>query len=223
MTTWTKVTDVKLNTKYIETGYSLFDRMIQVTAGSLIVVTGSPKNGKTTFAVETLSNFASNKNNKSFMYQLEMNQQETALMLARLDKDDNILFSSESVTPEGLIQGIRETTNNPDFENKKMMFLLDSYQYIGDGRGKISRDFIRQLQRLAQDKQIVIIVINHKGKTGQQLGSSSIGQLASAIVDIERVKGSQSQVVFNITQRSCSGGSYTDYHLTEDGFEPKDM
>jgi len=179
-------------------------------------VTAPTKTGKTTFITKALIEYTKNGGD-SYVFQAEMLQDEFEALVEKLDRSHkhNLFVEYDCSSIDKILSEIGKVCDQ--LPGKTPMFLIDSAQFIGDGRGNTFSSSIKVFRDIARTRGCIICFINHLSKTGDQLGSSNIQFLASSITKLEREKAKTNAITISVKNRNMKSGEYSGYIMTEEG------
>jgi len=122
------------------------------------------------------------------VFQAEMSGEEMYAMSRNLRVPDDLpipLNNHHNGDPAKVMSMIQQFSDDNGLARSKL-FLIDSAQFLGDGRASSFRKYVKEFHKLAADTSSTILFINHLSKDKNLLGSSELQFLSSGIIYLSR-------------------------------------
>lgn len=202
----------------LRTGVSEFDRVLGggLVSGSLILLAGQPGIGKSTLLLQACSKI----NSRVLFFSGEESNNQIKLRAKRLGIDSTKIDLLADQRIDSLIAAA---------QGSYQLVIVDSIQTVYDsklatGQGSLSQ--IKacgyQLQKIAKERQIPIIVTGHITKEGQIAGPKVLEHLVDTVLYLEGDQNHDQRIVRAIKNRFGSTNETGIFRMSAKGMEPVD-
>lgn len=214
-----KISEIKIEKDFrISTNFNEFDRVLGggLTKGEVVLITGSPGIGKSTFLLQLSNEYA--KKRKILYVSGEESTKQIKERAIRIGvNSENILLMNESVL------NIIESTIEKE---KPEIVIIDSIQTIYSEEtsslpGSVSqiRDCALRLIDIAKNKNISFYIVGHVTKDGKLAGPKLLEHMVDAVLTFEGDENNYYRIVRSIKNRYGSTNEIAIFDMKEDGIE----
>ena len=202
----------------IDTLLDEFNRVLGggLVPGSVVLISGDPGIGKSTLLLQAMANISTQK--KVLYISGEESSQQIALRAKRLNINKDI-----RVYGEISLQKIIESINN----EKSEVVVIDSIQTIFNEEltsspGSVSqvKDCAAQLNRLAKEKDITMIIVGHISKDGDVAGPKALEHIVDTVLYFEGDSKSSYRMIRAFKNRFGSSSEVGIFSMTGQGLIP---
>ena len=198
------------------TGFSEFDRVLGggFVPGAVVLLGGEPGIGKSTIVLQAAGKISLNE--KVLYITAEESLEQVKIRWERLKQNNNDLKIYAETTLSSIIEEMRNI--NP------RIAIIDSIQAIHSEElesspGSVSqvRHCSSELQNLAKEKNIAILIIGHVTKDGTLAGPKTLEHLVDVVINFEGDKISSHRLLRSVKNRFGSTFEIGIFEMSEHG------
>lgn len=200
------------------TGIEEFDRVLGggLVDGGVILLGGDPGIGKSTLVLQTVNNLATDK--KVLYISGEESPHQIAMRRKRLNLEVKGVRILSEIELEKIQQSFQE--EKPDY------VIIDSIQTLFSSQltsapGSVSqvKECASQLNRIAKEQGITMIIICHVTKDGELAGPRALEHIVDTVLYFEGDKNNQYRMIRAIKNRFGAINEIGIFAMTEKGLE----
>ena len=204
------------NIERFSSGFEEFDRVFGggIVPGSIVLVGGEPGIGKSTLILQTAGKISLNK--KVLYVTAEESLEQVKIRWERLGQKSKDLKIYSETNLSFIIQEIKEES--------PCLAIIDSIQAINSPEmesspGSVSqvRTCSSELQNLAKEKNIALIIIGHVTKDGALAGPKNLEHLVDVVINFEGDKISAHRLLRSVKNRFGSTFEIGIFEMLEKG------
>lgn len=214
-----KITDIEFEKEFrISSEYKEFDRVLGggITKGEVVLITGNPGIGKSTFLLQLSNDYAKNK--KIIYITGEESLKQVRERSIRINANSKNLYLLNETNLENILSAI--TKEKPD------IVVIDSIQtmYSEDSSsipGSVSqiRDCSIKLIEIAKSNDISFFIVGHVTKDGKLAGPKLLEHMVDAVISFEGDENNYFRIVRSIKNRYGSTNEIAIFNIKENGIE----
>ncbi|WP_156299691.1 DNA repair protein RadA [Streptobacillus canis] len=215
----TNITEIKFEKEFrIKTRYSEFDRVLGggLTQGEVVLITGNPGIGKSTFLLQLSNEYA--QNNKVLYISGEESTKQIKDRAQRIGVNSKSIFLLSETNLENIEAAISKS--------KPKVVIIDSIQTIysetvSSVPGSVSqiRDCALKLIELAKTNDISFYIVGHVTKDGKLAGPKLLEHMVDAVLSFEGDENNYYRIIRSIKNRYGSTNEISIFDMKEDGIE----
>ncbi|CAM3092430.1 DNA repair protein RadA [Streptobacillus ratti] len=215
----TTINEVKFEKEFrIKTKFSEFDRVLGggLTQGEVVLITGNPGIGKSTFLLQLSNEYA--ENNKVLYVSGEESTKQIKERAMRIGVNSKSIF----LLSETNLENIEVAINN----SKPKVVIIDSIQTIysetvSSVPGSVSqiRDCSLKLIDIAKTNDISFYIVGHVTKDGKLAGPKLLEHMVDAVLSFEGDENNYYRIIRSIKNRYGSTNEISIFDMKEDGIE----
>jgi len=201
----------------IDTGLSEFNRVLGggLVAGSVVLVGGEPGVGKSTLLLQSLLSMES-RGVLSLLVSGEESTSQVKLRSVRLGGEASRLRLLPETQSEAVVRAIEEA--------RPQVCVVDSVQTlwspeVASAPGSVAqiRDAATQLQRLAKDNDIALVLVGHVTKEGELAGPRVLEHMVDAVLSFEGDRAQPFRILRAVKNRFGSTNEVGVFQMAEEG------
>lgn len=215
----TKINEVKFEKDFrIKTKYEEFDRVLGggLTKGEVVLITGNPGIGKSTFLLQLSNEYGKNGNVLYISGEESVKQiKERAVRIGANSNNLNLLSETN-------LEVIEQTIEN----EKPSIVVIDSIQTIYSENvssvpGSVSqiRECTLKLIEVAKGRDISFYIVGHVTKDGKLAGPKLLEHMVDAVLSFEGDENNYYRIIRSIKNRYGSTNEISIFDMREDGIE----
>lgn len=213
----TKINEVKFEKDFrIKTKYEEFDRVLGggLTKGEVVLITGNPGIGKSTFLLQLSNEYAKNRN------VLYISGEESVKQIKERAVRIQVNSSKLNLLSETNLEVIEQTIEN----EKPEVIIIDSIQTIYSENvssvpGSVSqiRECSLKLIDIAKNNDISFYIVGHVTKDGKLAGPKLLEHMVDAVLSFEGDENNYYRIIRSIKNRYGSTNEISIFDMREDG------
>ncbi|CAM3384444.1 DNA repair protein RadA [Pseudostreptobacillus hongkongensis] len=213
----TKINEVKFEKDFrVKTKYEEFDRVLGggLTKGEVVLITGNPGIGKSTFLLQLSNEYAKNRN------VLYISGEESVKQIKERAVRIQVNSSKLNLLSETNLEVIEQTIEN----EKPEVIIIDSIQTIYSENvssvpGSVSqiRECSLKLIDIAKNNDISFYIVGHVTKDGKLAGPKLLEHMVDAVLSFEGDENNYYRIIRSIKNRYGSTNEISIFDMREDG------
>lgn len=213
----TKINEVKFEKDFrVKTKYEEFDRVLGggLTKGEVVLITGNPGIGKSTFLLQLSNEYAKNRN------VLYISGEESVKQIKERAVRIQVNSSKLNLLSETNLEVIEQTIEN----EKPEVIIIDSIQTIYSENvssvpGSVSqiRECSLKLIDIAKNNGISFYIVGHVTKDGKLAGPKLLEHMVDAVLSFEGDENNYYRIIRSIKNRYGSTNEISIFDMREDG------
>ena len=213
----TKINEVKFEKDFrIKTKYEEFDRVLGggLTKGEVVLITGNPGIGKSTFLLQLSNEYAKNRN------VLYISGEESVKQIKERAVRIQVNSSKLNLLSETNLEVIEQTIEN----EKPEVIIIDSIQTIYSENvssvpGSVSqiRECSLKLIDIAKNNDVSFYIVGHVTKDGKLAGPKLLEHMVDAVLSFEGDENNYYRIIRSIKNRYGSTNEISIFDMREDG------
>ncbi|WP_314010832.1 DNA repair protein RadA [Pseudostreptobacillus hongkongensis] len=213
----TKINEVKFEKDFrVKTKYEEFDRVLGggLTKGEVVLITGNPGIGKSTFLLQISNEYAKNRN------VLYISGEESVKQIKERAVRIQVNSSKLNLLSETNLEVIEQTIEN----EKPEVIIIDSIQTIYSENvssvpGSVSqiRECSLKLIDIAKNNDISFYIVGHVTKDGKLAGPKLLEHMVDAVLSFEGDENNYYRIIRSIKNRYGSTNEISIFDMREDG------
>lgn len=213
----TKINEVKFEKDFrVKTKYEEFDRVLGggLTKGEVVLITGNPGIGKSTFLLQLSNEYAKNRN------VLYISGEESVKQIKERAVRIQVNSSNLNLLSETNLEVIEQTIEN----EKPEVIIIDSIQTIYSENvssvpGSVSqiRECSLKLIDIAKNNDISFYIVGHVTKDGKLAGPKLLEHMVDAVLSFEGDENNYYRIIRSIKNRYGSTNEISIFDMREDG------
>ena len=213
----TKINEVKFEKDFrVKTKYEEFDRVLGggLTKGEVVLITGNPGIGKSTFLLQLSNEYAKNRN------VLYISGEESVKQIKERAVRIQVNSSKLNLLSETNLEVIEQTIEN----EKPEVIIIDSIQTIYSENvssvpGSVSqiRECSLKLIDIAKNNEISFYIVGHVTKDGKLAGPKLLEHMVDAVLSFEGDENNYYRIIRSIKNRYGSTNEISIFDMREDG------
>lgn len=213
------INEIKVENEFrIRTNFTEFDRVLGggLTKSEVVLVTGEPGIGKSTFLLSLLNEYS--KNDLTLYVTGEESQRQIKERANRIEVSSNNLSVLSDTRLEYIIDAINKT--------KAKVVVIDSIQTIYSENinsipSSVSqiRECTLKLIELAKEKEISFFIVGHVTKDGKLAGPKLLEHMVDCVISFEGDENNIYRIVRTTKNRYGSTNEISIFVITDTGIE----
>ena len=213
----TKINEVKFEKDFrVKTKYEEFDRVLGggLTKGEVVLITGNPGIGKSTFLLQLSNEYAKNRN------VLYISGEESVKQIKERAVRIQVNSSKLNLLSETNLEVIEQTIEN----EKPEVIIIDSIQTIYSENvssvpGSVSqiRECSLKLIDIAKNNDVSFYIVGHVTKDGKLAGPKLLEHMVDAVLSFEGDENNYYRIIRSIKNRYGSTNEISIFDMREDG------
>lgn len=212
-----KINEIKFEKDFrTKTKYEEFDRVLGggLTKGEVVLITGNPGIGKSTFLLQISNEYAKNRN------VLYISGEESVKQIKERAVRIQVNSSKLNLLSETNLEVIEQTIEN----EKPEVIIIDSIQTIYSENvssvpGSVSqiRECSLKLIDIAKNNDISFYIVGHVTKDGKLAGPKLLEHMVDAVLSFEGDENNYYRIIRSIKNRYGSTNEISIFDMREDG------